>query len=409
MDFSMEINMKIGIVTTWFERGAAYVSRAYMDNLVNEGHEVFIYARGGEIRHTTAPKWNESNVTWGKVLQNVEINERHFFQWIRNNKLDAVLFNEQQHFKIVARTKKEFPTVKVVAYIDYYTEKLIPWYNIYDFVICNTKRHMQAMDNHPQSFYLRWGTDTELFTPSNFNKNNDDQVVFFHSAGMSDRKGTDVLLKAYINNELYTKAKLIIHTQLSIDSISDYTKEELESKGIEVIEKTVTAPGLYYMGDVYIYPTRLDGLGLTMYEALASGMPVITTDYPPMNEIIHDGIGKLVKVERNYSRIDAYYWPMSVCDEASLVECMEYYINNKELLREEQKNARREAEEFYEWRKQSKALSAIFEEGCVRDMDNELYNQILAQYKRSALKNFVCENETLLRIALEVKSFIKKV
>jgi len=36
----------VGIVTTWFERGAAYVSRAYREAL-QERFDVVIYARGG--------------------------------------------------------------------------------------------------------------------------------------------------------------------------------------------------------------------------------------------------------------------------------------------------------------------------------------------------------------------------
>ena len=40
--------MNIGIVTTWFERGAAYVSKQYKDSLEECGHKVFIYSRGGE-------------------------------------------------------------------------------------------------------------------------------------------------------------------------------------------------------------------------------------------------------------------------------------------------------------------------------------------------------------------------
>ena len=39
--------MNIGIVTTWFERGAAYVSKTYMDLMTQLGHKVFIYSRAG--------------------------------------------------------------------------------------------------------------------------------------------------------------------------------------------------------------------------------------------------------------------------------------------------------------------------------------------------------------------------
>ena len=46
--------MNIGIVTSWFERGAAYVSRAFMQSLQELGHDVRIFVRGG-MRRTRQP------------------------------------------------------------------------------------------------------------------------------------------------------------------------------------------------------------------------------------------------------------------------------------------------------------------------------------------------------------------
>lgn len=114
---------------------------------------------------------------------------------------------------------------------------------------------------------------------------------------MSSRKGTDILIDAFIDGKLYEKSVLVIHTQIPVERVCKYDKLHLEKYGIQIIEKTVTAPGLYYLGDVYVYPTRLDGLGLTMYEALASGLPVITSDFPPMNEAVNCNIGRLVKIK----------------------------------------------------------------------------------------------------------------
>lgn len=394
--------MRIGIVTTWFERGAAYVSKQYMRNLIKEGHDVYIYARGGEHMARNDPNWDKPYVTWGLKLKGSYINEKHFFAWIERNRLGAILFNEQPYFKIVAVTKKKYPNVKICAYIDYYTEALIPWYNIYDFVICNTLRHMQALENHPQSFYLRWGTDTEIFKPSN-KKEDSSQVTFFHSVGMSTRKGTDVLIRAYIGGELYKRSKLVIHTQIPIERVCGYSKFQLQEYGIEVIEKTVTAPGLYYLGDVYVYPTRLDGLGLTMYEALASGLPVITTNYPPMNEIIDNTVGKLVEVERNYCRRDAYYWPMSICDEKSLSRAIEYYIDHPERLKLEKVNARKRAEEYFDWSTRSDNLSRIFRKAKIRDLDQELFEEIVHYYTKIPLKNNLVQSEFFVKIYKKIR------
>ena len=59
--------MNIGIVTVWFERGAAYVSRQF-EEILAEKHRVFIYARGGEMYAKGDPNWDHANVTWGKRI-----------------------------------------------------------------------------------------------------------------------------------------------------------------------------------------------------------------------------------------------------------------------------------------------------------------------------------------------------
>jgi glycosyltransferase involved in cell wall biosynthesis len=41
--------------------------------------------------------------------------------------------------------------------------------------------------------------------------------------------------------------------------------------------------------DVCLTPARWEGLGLPLFEATAFGMPVITNDFPPLNEVIEDG------------------------------------------------------------------------------------------------------------------------
>lgn len=393
--------MKIGIVTTWFERGAAYVSRTYKNMLEREGHEVFIYARGGEEEKVSGEKWNETYVTRDYGYRHFRITKRIYNAWIIENKIDALFFNEQQDFRIVIYTKKKYPKILLGAYIDYYTERTRKWYNIYDFVVCNTQRHMQAMEGHPQRFYLRWGTDLDVYKPSD---NEHDTVVFFHSVGMSARKGTDILVNAFINGECYKKSKLIIHTQIPIIKVTPYSREYLEQFNIEIIEKTVSAPGLYFLGDVYVYPTRLDGLGLTIYEALASGLPVITTDFPPMNEAVNESCGKLVKVKDFYCRNDAYYYPMAICDEESLVNCMNYYINHPEELAKQKKMARQFAVERYKISERSRELSSIFTNAKHLPLDSDIEHDIMRYYYKE--KNNIFDYSEDNRLLLKLKETI---
>lgn len=369
--------MRIGIVTTWFERGAGYVSKLYRSALEQQ-NEVYIYARGG--LKSDQPEWNDERVTYGLFLPYTYINKRHIFSWIEKNNLQVLFFNEQREFSIVAEIKKKYPNIKLGSYIDYYKEDTVSLFNIYDFVICNTHRHMQAMRRHKQAFYVKWGTDINLYKP---NQEKHNQLTFFHSMGMSFRKGTGKVINAFINGKVYKKAKLVIHTQLSVDKISQYSEEELRDYNIEVISKTVTAPGLYYMGDIYVYPTDLDGLGLTIYEALASGLPVITTNNAPMNEVVDDEInGKLVDVEEFHSRSDGYYWPLSLCEEKSLISSMQYYIDNLKYLEKFKKQARDYAVHELNLEERFKTINEIFEDSINYNFDDKLYKQIIAKERK---------------------------
>jgi glycosyltransferase involved in cell wall biosynthesis len=56
-------------------------------------------------------------------------------------------------------------------------------------------------------------------------------------------------------------------------------------ENVELVCGGVADPAeLYEYGDVCLQPSRWEGLGLPLLECQASGLPLITTDAPPMNE-----------------------------------------------------------------------------------------------------------------------------
>jgi len=348
--------MNIGIVTTWFERGAAYVSKAYLDTLSTK-YNVFVYARGGEKYATGDPAWDRSFVTWGKVtdllIQNY-IEWDDFKKWIERKQINILIFNEQNSWDVILKCQKL--DLLLGAYIDYYTHETVPFFKLYDFLLCNTKKHFGVFKWHPQAFYIPWGTNLDICQPTN-NRPDEKTVHFFHSAGMgkggeNPRKGTDILVKAFKNIVGY--AKLTIHSQVGLNEYSSIEQIIQNDPRIEFVEGTYPLPGLYCLGDVYVYPTRLEGIGLSIPEALACGLPVITTDASPMNEfVINDFNGKLVRVEKFTPREDNYYWEQSICAEVSLTEAMQYYVDNKSIIRQHGMNARLFAEENLDWKKNS--------------------------------------------------------
>ena len=380
--------MRIGIVTSWQERGAAYVSRQYRDVLKGD-HQVFIYARGGEHYAIGDKNWDDESVTWGKKIpihRPMAIDLADFKTWILKNRLELVFFNEQQWWTPVILCEKL--GVKTGSYIDYYTEETVPFFNVFDFLICNTKRHYEVFKNHPQSVYIPWGTDINVFKPKNFvNTVNHNFPVFFHSAGVSpERKGTDILLKAF--KKIRKPAKLIIHSQIDLKSVypdlRNLINELVISNRLELCAETVSAPGLYHLGDVYVYPSRLDGIGLSLPEALACGLPVITSNNQPMNEFIDRSNGLLIKIDGFKQRTDGYYWPLCNPNIESLSAAMSYYIDNFSQLINFRKQARAYAENNLNWEDNAKPLS-----GLINDFKKINYNDklnsisLIEQYEKN--------------------------
>lgn len=398
--------MNIGFVTTWLPRGAAYVTINYI-KLLEDRHKTFIYARGGEYFDELF-NYNNVPVHKGLRLEGTNIDDRDFINWIKSNKLDIVLLNEQDSIEAICVAKKKCKNVIFGGYVDYYKESTINDFKIYDFLICNTKRHMRVFDWHPQCLYLPWGTDINLYTPSE-KKNIDKKIVFFHSMGMSDRKGTKELINVFINNRMSKMgAELVIHTQKSISHL--ISEEKAKQNGIEIICKSVPAPGLYYLGDVYVYPAKLDGLGLTMYEALACGLPVIATDVAPMNEVVNNNNGRLVRVKESFSRSDGYYWPLAIVDEESLKDAMLYYIQNANKIGEFSEIARKYASDNLNLMDRRKTLQEFIKQ--VKRIDTTSYENEWEQQhikeKRSIRNHFLV---SLLPAKLEsyIRERIEKV
>jgi len=252
----------------------------------------------------------------------------------------------------------------------------VPFFESYDFLICNTQRHYGVFKWHPKAFYIPWGTDINLFKPVSLSPVNQGFVTFFHSAGMSpERKGTDLVLQAFAR--LHGSARLVIHVQRKLKECLPNLKnliQSLENKGqLVCYEKTVSAPGLYHLGDVYVYPTRLEGIGLTIAEALACGLPVITSDNPPMNEFINGSNGSLVKISRLFMREDNYYWPQCLADIGHLRECMQKYIDRIDQLSDFKRTARTYAENYLDWEKNARDLPVLLER-VVRRLPEEKSN-----------------------------------
>lgn len=335
--------MNIGFVTIWFERGQSYVTKTFRDALANE-HETFIFARMGQVGtpygimkfQETKGFWDVKNLT---TYHEYSIPQDIIRRWLEENEIEIVFFNEEYDWDLVRFCKSLGR--KVVTYLDYYKDD---WKNdlcIYDAIFCSTKRTFNLIKNMANAYYVGWGIDTDLFKPMEV----ETKYTFFHNAGwfgINFRKMTPAVIYAFNEISKDNDYTLLIHAQLGAEFLPpEIASIILNNKRITFHVETIPAPGLYHKGNIYVYPSKLDGLGLTLIEALSCGLPAITTDEPPMNEFVKDHYnGLLVKVAQRNIRHDNIAFPEAIIDINDLIHKMKYLAENNQRYKKMSANAR---------------------------------------------------------------------
>ena len=85
--------------------------------------------------------------------------------------------------------------------------------------------------------------------------------------------------------------RLVVKAQVErgVDAVKEAARKD---KRIEVIAEDLPTDEhlrLFASADVCLAPSRWEGLGLHLFEATALGLPIVTNDNPPMNEVVEDG------------------------------------------------------------------------------------------------------------------------
>lgn len=360
--------MNIGIVTTWFPSGGGYVARSYREVLEKDAG-VFIYARAGNVMRGNAI-WDDSRVTWAPWhYATTGIWKKHFVKWIRENRIEVVFFNEQRYWMPLVWAKQV--GAYIGAYVDYYTQETVPAFALYDFLICNTRRHYSVFNWHQHCFYVPWGTDINKFSP--MPKKADRPLTFLISSGWDgaysadneymDRRGTRLAMRAF--RGVVGDCRLMVFSQVPLSQCSPEWQKHVKEDPRIIFKYGTFEPFPFQEGDVYVYPSRLDGIGLSLPEAVSCGLPAIVTDSAPMNEFVeHNVTGTLVPVHRYVCRPDAYYWPESICDVGAMTDIMQLYVDRVINIDQYKQEARSFAIRKLNWNMNANELFQLIYKAC---------------------------------------------
>ena len=235
-------------------------------------------------------------------------------------------------FKILHDRGVRVVLIPMIDSISY--EKFIPYEKYIDLVINFTKVGQEIYEKRwlgggINGIHIPYPIDTEYFCPLDV----ETEYTFAHSegwGGAGHRKGTDLVQTAYQQLQYIVKEKpaMWMHGQPG-----EVRHSHLQQKGVASVqqEDLPNAIELYRKGKIYIAPSRREGLGLPILEAMACGLPVITTDASPMNEWFPEGYPLLVKVQ---CQTDLPYGdvPMYTPSAFDLMKKMEFAYNNPKLM-----------------------------------------------------------------------------
>lgn len=137
------------------------------------------------------------------------------------------------------------------------------------------------------------GIDTKMFFPGE-PRNQDAPLVFLSTSRLTKRKRINTLIRAFAE----ASKKPSFRAELHIISDGE-ERESLEalSAGLGVRDRVTflgrveheALPGQYRKADVFVLPSKNEGMSNSALEALASGLPLVVSATGGMEEIVTDG------------------------------------------------------------------------------------------------------------------------
>lgn len=223
--------------------------------------------------------------------------------------MDDLLSSHGFHVRRVDWKATTMPVADIGIFLElfnptlaYHCKKTIGIFNP-EWFLPHWKRHLKGIgqiwckSREAQDFFNKFNRDahyTGFFSRDLLLENHPRERTFLHMQGRSLLKGTDAVLEAW---RMHTDLPhLTVITTKPVRAPANVTV-----LGRLPIEELVAQVNTHRF---HLCPSRAEGWGHYITEALSAGAHVITTDASPMNEHVHAGFGTLVTPSRSTRRFD---------------------------------------------------------------------------------------------------------
>jgi len=198
----------------------------------------------------------------------------------------AEQWNESVPFRVWIRTLS-FSNLadRIVVNSEYMRNNVVFWYRL----------------NRDKVVVIPNGVDLKVFAGSNDRILLEGDPSVLYVGHFARLKGVDILIRAIAKLRIeLPNIKLHLVGRGNVPAFALLAKKEGIEKHVVFhgwVEQS-TLSSYYKSADICVFPSRHEGFGLVILEAMASGIPVIASDIPTFREIISDGSdGRLFKSE----------------------------------------------------------------------------------------------------------------
>jgi GT2 family glycosyltransferase len=144
------------------------------------------------------------------------------------------------------------------------------------------------------------GVDVDYFNPKITGFRPTDRFTFLSVFEWGERKAPEVLLRAFAEefkeSEDVVLLLSVFNRDPSVDVVAEIAALGLPPSAPIVVMVNPELAGyqmgsLYRSADCFVVPSRGEGWGMTVLEAMACGLPVIATDWGGPADFLHEGVG----------------------------------------------------------------------------------------------------------------------
>ena len=286
------------------------------------------YMRDARIYNNIIPNskiYKRDNVNCPKSEINIFI-ERPCINIMNTAKFNLMMINHELFDRIV---KSNFDLIQNI-----------------DIMLAKTKLNVDILLKYKTKYKFKYNIYyTKFTTNTNICTIKKDYNKIVHFAGRSPYKMTDVVIRTWVNNIRLPKI-IITCFDVNFPGCLDNVKRQLKKQNIHNVSKYISKSSNITLYDnplsenimqnlknksgCYICPSYLEGYGHYINEGRSKSAIIITTDAPPMNELINKSSGILIPCDKsNFFNIGRSYGSCYI-NENGLLYAIKMYMNMTE-------------------------------------------------------------------------------